>query len=336
MDTIRVGVVGLRFGQQHVRTLANMDGVAVTAVADRHATIPGGLKAYAHSYGAAAYQDALTMIEQEPLDALTICTSPATREEIITLAAQKGIPMFIEKPWASNLAQARRLAAICQQYQAVVMVGFSFRFLPAITKLRTLMDESLGAGWLLNGEYIFDWLPPADAWLWQPENGNGFFNENSGHLFDAVCYLMGQPVSVMAEGSIFAGSPSEDGAAVVIRFQNGGMAALTIGGLGVAAIIDHPRINLVTENGQAQLNGRHHIWESLTWAARGDEQMSQLTTPPEMLGDTRYTYAFRHFFDCLRTGQTPTATVADGITAVALAEAVYESARTGQKVILNL
>jgi predicted dehydrogenase len=219
--------------------------------------------------------------------------------------------------------------------KATVMVGFSFRFLPAIVRLRALLDGELGSGWLLNGEYVFDWLPPTSFWLWDPQNGGGFFNENSCHLFDAVCYLMGAPVSVMAEAGNFKGSPSEEVAALTLRFANGGLAALTIGCLGVGAHHNFPRLNIVTANGQAELIGREHIWESFTWATRGSGETRTVTAPPEMLGNTRYTYAFRHFFECIKTGQPPTGTVEDGVRSVALAAAVYESARTGQKVQLQ-
>jgi predicted dehydrogenase len=327
--------VGLRFGRHHVRTLANMEDVELVAVADRSTALPGGLDAYARAYGATAYRQAADMMEHERLDALCVCVSPVAREQIITSAAQAHIPMFIEKPWAADMAQARRLAAICREHSAVVMVGFSFRFLPTIVRLRALLAADLGAPWLLNGEYVFDWRPPADAWLWDPQNGNGFFNENSGHLFDAVTYLMGRAVSVSAEGGIFAGSPSEDAAAVVIRFESGAIAALTLGGLGAKANPAFPRIDLVTANGQAHLAGRHHIWESLTWAIRDDDEARTLVTRPEQLGDTRYTLALRHFFDCIRDGRAPEATIEDGVRAVALAEAVYQSARTGEKVLLS-
>jgi myo-inositol 2-dehydrogenase/D-chiro-inositol 1-dehydrogenase len=182
---------------------------------------------------------------------------------------------------------------------------------------------------------VFDFLPPATGWLWDPENGNGLFNENSGHLFDAVCYLMGRPVSLMAEAAHFAGRPSEEAAAIALKFENGAIAALTVGGYGANAHLDFPRIDITTANGQARLKGRHHMWESLSWATRGADAVQTLTRPPEVLGTTRYTHALTHFLACVRSGETPSVTIEDGITAVALAEAVYQSARTGQKVNLK-
>ena len=115
--------------------------------------------------------------------------------------------MFIEKPWATNLDHAHELAELCRQNKATVMVGFSFRYHPAIVKLRSLLDNELGNGLMLNGDYVFGWMPPAENWLWDPANGNGFFNENSCHLFDAVNYLLGDPVSLSAEAISTDGAP---------------------------------------------------------------------------------------------------------------------------------
>lgn len=336
MDTLKIGVVGLGFGRFHVRTLAHMEDAQLVAIADKVGDVPGGLESYAARYGAKGYHDSATMFEHETLDAVIIATSPKYRAEVMEQAASRGIAMFVEKPWATNSTHAKELAEICQTYNAVVMVGFSFRYHPAIVKLHELMNGELGAGWMLNGEYVFDFLPPAQGWLWDSKNGNGLFNENSCHLFDAVCYLMGKPVSVMAEAVNFAGRPSEEAAAISIKFESGAIAGLTVGGYGANAHWDFPRIDVTTEHGQARLKGLHHMWESLTWATRDSNIVQSMTQPPEILGTTRYTHAMTYFIHCLREGIAPGSTIQDGIIAVALAEAVYESARTGQKVTLNL
>ncbi len=332
--SVRIAVIGLKFGYHHVQTLLTMHGIELVAVADRHTDAD-----YATRYGIKVYKDALEMMRVEKPDAVSICTSPKPREALIEYAATHGIAMFIEKPLASTLEQAKRLAALCEQHRARVMVGFSFRFHPAIQRLRELIDGtpehgSLGRGLVLNGEYIFDWLPEPNGWLWQPDNGNGFFNENSCHLFDAVCYLLGEPVSVMAEGINVKGSPSEEAAAITMRFASGAIASLTVGCLATGAFSNYPRINVMAEHGQAQLQGREHIWESLTWGTRDSNEVHSLHANPESLSNTRYTAAFQHFADCVQNNQAPTATLQDGVRAVAIAEAVYKSIRTGQKIML--
>ena len=331
---LRIGVIGLGFGQHHVRTLANMAEAKLVAVADRSFDAPGGLTDFAARYNANAYRDGLEMMARERLDAVSLCIAPRGREPLLRYAAENGIPIFVEKPWAANLDHARRLAALCRTHNATVMPAFSFRFHPALVKLRALMDGELGQGLLLNGEYLFHWQVPADSWLWDADNGGGFFNENSCHLFDAVCHLLGDPVSLFAETSNPLDAPGDNAAAVTIRFASGAVAALTLGGIGTSAFRNFPRLDLVTAHGQARLRGREHVWEELSWAMRDDEAVHQFVRPLEGLGRTRYTDAFEHFFACIRTGQPPTATVADGVRSVAVAQALYKSARTGGRVKL--
>ncbi len=335
MKRFKVGVAGLRFGQFLVRTLAHLDCAQLVAVADRNPNIAEGLDTYAARYGARAYRSSDDMFANEALDAVVIATAPSSRADIIEGAAARGLAMFVEKPWASNPSHAAQLADTCRRHGATVMLGFSFRFHPAIVRLRDLMDGELGEGWMLNGEYVFDYLPPEDGWFWDPDNGNGMFNENSCHLFDAVCYLMGKPVSVMAEAAQFAGRPAEEAAAITLRFESGAIAALTVGGYGANAHWDFPRIDITSEHGQARLRGRHHMWDSLTWATRSGDTVSTFAQPPEILGTTRYTQAFSHFFECLSKGEQPSASVEDGMLSVAIADAVTKSARSGSKVLLD-
>jgi len=330
---LRFAVVGLGFGHFHVRTLSQLPEAELVAVADRNPDLDTSL--YENNYGAKVYRDALELLEREPLNALIISIAPKHRDALIEKAAEKGIALFVEKPWGTNVQHAERLLELTKQHNATIMVGFSFRYLPAIVKLRELLDDDLGAPWLVNAEYLFDWLPPADNWLWDEANGGGFFNENACHLVDAVCYLAGEPVSVYAAGRSYSGRPSQDGAAVTLTFANGTVATATLGGIGVGAHDDYPRLDLVALNGQAKLRGQNHVWTSLRWAKRGDKTLQTFTAHPERLGDTRYTPALKHFIDCIKAGKKPTATPEDGLLSVRIAEAIYTSLDRGQVVQLK-
>ncbi len=332
MDKIRVGVVGLNFGRYHVRTFSVMDEYRLVAIADRTAT---DLDDYAARHGATPYRDALEMMAQEDLDAVSLCVPPGVREPLMRYAAENGIAMIVEKPWAADVEQALKLAELCRIYNATVMVAFSFRFLPPIVRLRELLDGELGSGWLLNGEYVFGWRPPAGHWLWAEGEGNGLFNENSCHLFDAVCYLLGRPISLYAQAGNFAGSPSEDAAALILRFESGAMAALTIGAGGAGAFREYPRIDIKTENGEARLVGRDHMWETLTWATRADTELRTFSRAPVTEHYSHYSFAMKHFAECLREGRTPDVSISEGVRAVEMAMAVYESARTGRTCALT-
>jgi predicted dehydrogenase len=331
MKTIRIGVIGLGFGRHIVRTLIGLEGYELAAIADRRAEDLNELAALAHGR---AYRDGLEMMHEENLDAVSICVSPASREVLMEAAADAGLAMVVEKPWATDRDHARRLAEMCTDKNATIMVGFSFRFHPVIRRLHTLLQRDLGPGRLLNGHYVFDWLPPAESWLWNPQNGNGIFNENSCHLIDAVNHLMGRPTTVYARAGSMGGRPSADHGAVVIGFENGSMATLTLGGIGESAFRDYPRIEVMAEKGQAQLLGRNHVWERLRWSSRNGTGLCEMDAAPEQLGRTRYTDAFEHFRDCLFEKRNPESTVEEAIRTVDVAMAITESARTGKEITI--
>ncbi len=332
-DSIRFAVVGHEFGRYHVRTLSQMPGVRLVAVADRRSD---DLDSAAEQYSFTAYRDAAEMLQTEALDAVVIATSPKPRLPLIELAVKKNLALFVEKPWASDLNSARHLADLSATSAAPVMVGFSFRFHPALAKLRTLINGELGVPRMLSGQYVFAGLPPTDSWIWDADNGNGFINENSCHLFDAVCHLMGTPIRVHAEAARFSGGPMDDAAVITLRFAEGGLAALTCGAIGTNACDRYPHLDLFAERGKAELIGRHHVWQKLRWATHQDDVVREFAAPPEQLGSTRYTHALKHFVSCIRQNATPTATPADGVRSVAIAMAVAESSRVGQAVDLSL
>jgi predicted dehydrogenase len=333
LPPVRLGLVGLGFGRHLARALLALPGVTLVAVADRRAT-PALLAELALPGSTRLHADAVTMVATEQLDGIVIATAPGGRAPLLAACAARGLPLFVEKPWAGNPAQARRFSTAVAPIAERVMLGFSFRFHPAVRRLRELLDGELGPVWMANGEYAFDWNLGPDGWLWDPESGGGVFNENSCHLLDVLCHLAGRPVSVQAAVFNPRGRPSAELGAVTLTFANGAVAALTLGAHAAGAMDDFPRLDLVTAQGRACLRGRGHVWTGLTWALRGEPEARTFSAAPEYLGETRYSEALRRFVACIRDKTTPPATLADGLFAVDLAAAIAESAATGLRVML--
>lgn len=329
---LRIGVVGYGFGRFHVQTLIHLAGVDLVAVAD--AVRYDELCSDARRYDFEPYRDANAMIAKERLDALCVCVPPAHRAAIVTAALEADVALFIEKPWASDPTRARELAAACAQARRPVMAGFSFRFHPAMVKLSNLLAGPLGAARMLMASYVISWLPPRDHWTWDPANGNGFINENSCHLIDAVCSLMGEPRLVYASGKNYTDSGGVDAASIHLSFADGAVAALACGGIGATAFHNHPQMTVWTANGQAELVGEEHIWRELRWALAGDQVVQHYVAPPELLARTRYSDALQAFIDTVRTGTEVPALPTSGVRAVDIAEAVYRSIRSGEPVAL--
>lgn len=327
---MRIGVLGLGFGLHLAQTLANRDDVELVAVADR--STKRDVMAIAQSYGAQGFLDGVEMVQNANLEALVIATPPHTRDDVVNAALQKDLPVFIEKPIAATPRQAMGLMEKCQRGR--VMVGFSFRFHRPVQHLLAEVAGKLGPGKLLNGSYIFNWLPPAENWLWDRELGGGFFNENSCHLFDVVVALMGRPSEIFAMGFEAENRPSAAGAALTLRFGEQAIGALTIGGVGAGIAADFPKLDLVCANGTARLSGHDHMWTRLEWSYNDSTEAHIIDYAPERLGRTRYSDAFDHFIDAVANNKPFAATLGDGLTTVEMADAVYRAISTNKAVTL--
>jgi predicted dehydrogenase len=329
---VRIGLVGLRFGICHLQTLLTLPEFVVVGVADRRDAPEAA--ALARTYGIPVFREAGELVERVAPEALSVCIAPRGRAEVLRLAAARQLAVYVEKPWAGCVAQGLELAEACAGIAERVMLGFNFRFLPAVDRLSALVDGPLGPGWLLNGAYTFPWNLGPEAWLWDPVFGGGVFNENSCHLLDLVCHLLGEPVAVSAETANPRGMPMPELAVVTLRFPTGAVAALTLGALGAPGMPDHPRLDLVTRHGRATLTGRDHVWERLCWGQSDERIQHVFDAPAEPLACTRLGPALRRFASALRDGTPMPATIAQGQRCVRLADAIRRSAELGRRIDL--
>ena len=85
-----------------------------------------------------------------------------------------------------------------------ILVGMLFtRMAPPIIALKELLDDGpIGRPFVVNAEIVMGEMPAKtpEHWIWDPDNGNGAINENTCHVFDAICFLLGDPVSLHAYG----------------------------------------------------------------------------------------------------------------------------------------
>lgn len=108
-DLVRIGLVGAGgVGERHARVLSGLPDVAVVGVADPR---PDRAEAVAHQWAATAFPDARTLVEAVRPDALYVCVPPFAHGEPEAVAVRHGLPLFVEKPLAADLATAERVAA---------------------------------------------------------------------------------------------------------------------------------------------------------------------------------------------------------------------------------
>jgi predicted dehydrogenase len=69
-------------------------------------------------------------------DAAFVHSATSAHATSVQLLLERGIPTFVDKPLADNLAQAQQLVALAERKATLLMVGFNRRFAPDYAALR--------------------------------------------------------------------------------------------------------------------------------------------------------------------------------------------------------
>jgi myo-inositol 2-dehydrogenase/D-chiro-inositol 1-dehydrogenase len=163
-------------------------------------------------------------------DAVVIAASTNAHASLVNMALERGLPTFVEKPLAFDLADTETLVDKIEKAGVRVQVGFQRRFDPAYVEARRLVETGeLGTVYLVRLA-AHDHEPPPDDYI--PTSG-GLFRDSAIHDFDALRWVIGQEVEeVYAAGSVrgfpvFARHDDVDTGAVILHLADG-----TIGVLG--------------------------------------------------------------------------------------------------------
>ncbi len=226
MTATRIGVVGAGvIARRHVRTLARFDDAQVCAVADVQTDRARELAA---TVGALAYDDPRAMLDGEELDGVYVCVPPFAHGELDLEVVQRGLPMFVEKPVAVDVATAERIAAAIEQAGLVTGVGHHWRWLDTVERAADLLADRPAR--LVNGFWL-DATPPI-GW-WQSQDGSGGqFVEQAAHVVDLARLLVGEIDEVFGYAArtprdAFPDMDTPEVTAAAVRFSSGAIGTFS-------------------------------------------------------------------------------------------------------------
>ena len=107
MSRLRVGVIGAgAWGRNHVRTLASMPDVELTAVCDLSASVR---EKTSRAYPGVLVTDSVQAL-LERVDAVVVASTARTHAALGLEAVRAGKPVMVEKPYALTVREAVELA----------------------------------------------------------------------------------------------------------------------------------------------------------------------------------------------------------------------------------
>lgn len=321
--TTRVVLVGAgSVAQRHADVLTALDDVSVVAVAD---PMPAAAETLARRCDARAFADVEAALDASDADAVYICVPPFAHGVPEKAALARGLPIFVEKPVAVDLATAEDLAALVAAAGVVTGTGYHWRCLDIVAEAQQLLAE---APPLLASGYWLDKRPPVQWWAHSAKSG-GQVVEQLTHVLDLARALLGEAVEVYAAG-VRQRAPSapaadrgdvDDATAATVRFESGAVATLAATSL---LTVKH-RAAFHTFSSGLVLEVAEDCLVIDDGSSRRDRRPAE---------DPRVTVD-REFIEAVRGQRESTrAPYAEAVRTHRLGCAVAESARTGQPVRL--
>jgi predicted dehydrogenase len=315
---VRVGVVGLGYwGPNLARNLAAIPGCELAWLCDASAeTRERVAPAFPAARATAEIED---LLADPALDAVVLATPVPTHAELAIAVAEAGKHCFVEKPLATNAADAERAVAAAQAAGRVLMVGHLLEYHPAVARLKQLIEsEELGELFYIYGNRLnLGKLRADENALWSL----------GAHDVSVALHLIGEePVECIAHGASYVRDGVQDVVFCYLRFPSGVVAHLhlswldphkerrmTVVGARRMATFDDMLIE-----GKLTIYDKGFDEDTRSWGEyitrSGD------TFSPRIANVEPLRIECEHFVDCVRSGATPRSDGHSGVRVVRVLE----------------
>ena len=299
------------------------------------------------------------------IDAVTFCTPSGLHSTLGARALNAGKHVIIEKPMEITPAACEQLLAAQRATGRKLAIISQHRFDPASQIVREALDRG-EFGNLILAEARIPWYRTQEYYdsgdwrgTWALDGGGCLMNQGI-HTVDLLLWFAGPVRSVYAQMRT-AGHDRievEDVVTATLTFANGAigtlmastalypglLAYLGIHGTQGSAVLEGDELQLFAIKGRETLRGTAFNGHALQVATGGTKSATAhaAAIPTDTLaGPDSWVWGDAHraqFADFIRAVRTDSAPLVDGIAgraAVALINAVYESARTGRVITLT-
>ncbi len=214
MKSVNVGMIGYKFmGKAHSHAYRDLPMFFPNSLKPEMKVICGrneeAVAQAAKQFGWEEYTtDWKSLIERDDIDIIDINAPSDAHKEIAIAAAKAGKHLYCEKPLALTLEDSREMLAVAEEAGVKHMVGFNYRFTPAVMLAKKLIDEGrLGEIFHFRAWFLQDWIiDPNFPLVWRLQKevaGSGSHGDLGAHLIDMAHYLVGDISEVIGMSETF-------------------------------------------------------------------------------------------------------------------------------------
>ncbi len=345
MNQKKIGyaVLGLGIGMAHADAAYQSSHATLVAVCDINETrLQRAMERYEN---VTAYTDFEALLADARVDVISICLPSAMHADFAVRAMEAGKHVLVEKPVDITPTRAALIEDARIRTGMKAGVVHQNRFNVNMTPIKEALDSGR-MGRLILGTFGVKWYREQSyydngGWrgTWEMDGGGSLMNQ-AVHTVDLMQWLMGDVASVTSTMGIYDHSiQTEDMTASLIRFKNGAAATF------VSTTCAFPGISteicLYGTGGSIEADADVlKVWkmkdaededaeEAAMLEKYGKGNLGFVTDPTLRLG---HDHVVEDMILAVLEDRDPEVTPAEAMKSVAIVNAVYRSARTGETV----
>ncbi|MGE5375964.1 MAG: Gfo/Idh/MocA family protein [Bacteroidota bacterium] len=326
----RIGILSFahHHGEAYIANLRRIQGVEIVGVTDDDPMRGQTIAAHNNVRYFHTYED---LLEEKP-DGVIICTENNRHRPVVEMAASRGINVLCEKPLAISIEDARAIVDVCDRAGVLLMTAFPLRFSAPLLEIKARLDNGdFGDVYCFNATNQGEVPNKHRQWFVDPAlAGGGAIIDHTVHLVDIMRWFTGSEVKTVYAKSnrIFHADEVEveTGALEMLTFDNDMFATIdaswcrpqywpTWGGLGFEMVTQRGAV--IVDAFRQNLNVYRHEWQTSRWLPWGSDSNQAM---------------IEEFASAILENREPRVTGVDGLRAVEVTLAAYESDRSGQAV----
>jgi len=285
-----------------------------------------GRKAAA-TFGTAFFDSYYDLLQD--VDAVIVTSENAKHEEHVVAAAQAKKHILCEKPLSTSIQSAEKMIAACEENQVFLQIAFPVRFNTSVQRAKQLVDEGK-IGRILAMRGTNRGTNPGGWFVDRNLSGGGAVIDHTVHVVDIMRWFTGSEISeVYAEvDQLFSDVEIDDAGVLTFEFKNGVFATLdcswsrniafpTWGDVTLEVIGTNGTLSVDAFGQNVHVYADDHGYKRNFWGDSADG---------ELVND---------FVTNVIENKQPTVTGFDGLKAVEVAIAAYESSDKHEPVLIK-
>lgn len=224
----KFGIVGAgAIAQTWAQAFENMKLAKLVAVADIRAS---AARTLAEAFGCQSFETYENLFDTCKVDAVIICTPPATHASVARFFLERNVHVLCEKPLSIDVESAVAMVETAQKAGVLLTMASKFRYVEDVIRAKSIITSGILGEIILFENAFTSRVDMSARWNSNVKmSGGGVLIDNGTHSVDIMRYFLGPLIDVhVVEGKRSQGLPVEETVRIFARSATGVMGSIDL------------------------------------------------------------------------------------------------------------